>query len=244
MQARHFTISSSSEKKLVFLAVILYSLAIFLPWMTESYVYAFIAKNFRWNIRVSSFTFWSFMTIYDGKELFFEKFWLQKPLTSRLGYDPLWNGLYNGWSLVFAFQIITLTYSLMCLLNWRAEKLKERHLEWLLILPLTTILLALYQGFIQLTMTYRDIAPFNSVELSIGFWLAISSFIILLATVLTAPQQSPLKKIPHSLKKLFKRMWPAIIVLSIASFAVVEELEFQTGITKAMFSFLKTGIDP
>jgi len=177
-----------------------------------------------------------FTTImHECETCLFEKSWFQEPLKYMPYHHPIWTGLYNGWCLVFALQILTLIYSVIYLQNWKVPRtIRENHSIWLLILPLATILVALYQLFIQREIFYHDDLRSYTSQLSIGFWIAVLTLTIILVTVLMASEQSPLKKIPKSLRKMRKRTWLAIIMLSIMAFFIVEELEFQGGATKVM----------
>jgi hypothetical protein len=203
--------------------------------MTESYVYVTGLWSSQVEIKVDIVLLWSFMAIYEGNTHLFEKFWLQQPPINMLHYSSFQTGLYNGWSLIFVIQIITLIYYLMCLLNWKGSRvIRENHPIWLLILPLATILAALFQGYIQHEIIYHQYSQAYTGTPTIGFWISLLSVGIALIATLKASEQSPFKNIPRSLKKVRKRTWLAVCILSIMIFFMVQEIECQGGITKVM----------
>lgn len=234
----------SLERKLLILALILYLSAVFLPWMTESYVY----RSWSWpsgvrhpeNIRrqganTDNLLLWSFMIVQEREMHLFEKFWFHEPLDYMPYHSPLWTGLYNGWALIFVLQIITVICYVAYLKNWKVTKIfRGNNSTWLLILPLATILLSLYQLFIQREIFYQEDLQWYSGQPNIGFWVSVLSFATVLIATLKASEQPPLKKILGSLKKMSKITWLALIILSIMVFFFVQELEFQGGATKLM----------
>lgn len=225
------------ERKLFLLALVLFSLTVFLPWMTENY------STFRFGgrfIHVSASYFP--LGVQSNHELItLERFWFSEPRIVSPHHMPLWNGVYNGWGLIFAIQLLTASYCILLLVNIPAlERTREKLTyapAWLVALVLAAIILALYQQFIQAGITLQTISPGYTSQPNIGFWLATTSLAILLILIVTASEQSPLKIVPKYLtatKVWLRRIWPAILVLLVAGFFVLAEVQYQTGASKVI----------
>jgi hypothetical protein len=115
-----------------------------------------------------------------------------------------------------------------------SRAIKENHSTWLLILPVVTLLLAVYQLFIQREIYYHDDLRSYVGHLHIGFWVSLLSFATVLIATLKASKQPRLKMMLTSLKKMSKKKLLALIILSYVVFFIVQELEFQGGVTKLM----------
>lgn len=223
--------SSSIANKLVIVALILFVVSIFLPWVAQQYI------HFNWSfprsLRITNFLFWSFMARENQKILLFDGFWF--PAQRSMIYpDTSWNGLYFGWVLIFGLQILTVAYSTLYSLHLRVSmRLREYHSTWLVILPLLTLALAVYQMFIQKEMMYRDLG-LNPIRPDVGFAIALLSTAVLLVTVLKAPEQSHLRAVPRELKRTLKRTWPVLVLLVIVGLPVVAEVQARTNVSKQM----------
>ena len=169
----------------------------------------------------------------NQKILLFDGFWF--PAHRSMIYpNTSWNGLYIGWVLVFVLQILTVAYSTLYILHLRVSmRLREYHSTWLVILPLLTLALAVYQMFIQKEMMYRDLG-LNPIRPDVGFAIALLSTAVLLVTVLKAPEQSHLRTVPKALKRTLKRTWPVLVLLAIVALPVVAEVQARTNISKQM----------
>jgi len=222
--------SSSVADKLVVLALILFVVSVFLPWVGQQYIY-FTYWPSR-SIRRVDLLFWSFMARRNEETLFFNSFWF--PEQEVIAYHASWNGLCLGWFLVFTFQVLTVAYSIVYSLRFRLSlRLRGHHSVWLVILPLLTLVFAVYQMFVQREMMYRDLG-LNPIWPNVGFVTAFISIVILLVAVWKAPEQSHLKAIPKAFKSTVKRKWPVLVLLFVVAFPVVGELQVQTSVSKNM----------
>jgi len=222
---------------LVVLALVLFSISIFLPWVFEE------GFNFTWNpgrllpLRID-LRFWSFMAMQGGKTWQLDTFWFSEPMYAIPQYAPS-NGLYLGWALVLVLQILTVIYQVVYVLNWKvSEKLREHHSVWFLLLPLLTIAIALYQLFVQHGIMYQDLGV-NSIRPDVGFAIAFLSFMLLLVSVFRAPEQSHFKAIPKTFKRTLKKIWPILVLFSIVAMPLIAEAEIQSGVSKTMLVELR-----
>lgn len=222
--------SSPAADKLVVLALILFVVSVFLPWVGQQYIY-FTYWPSR-SIQRVDWLFWSFMARRNEETSFFNSYWF--PEQEVIAYHASWNGLYLGWFLVFVLQILTVAYSIVYSLHLKLSVwLREHHSVWLVTLPLLTLVFAVYQMFVQKEMMYRDLG-LNPIWPNVGFVTAFLSTVILLVAVWKVPEQSHLKAIPKAFKSAVKRRWPVLILLFVVAFPVVGELQAQTSVSKNM----------
>jgi hypothetical protein len=223
--------SSSIPDRLVIVALILFVISIFLPWVAEQYIH--FSWGFPRSLTITDLLFWSFMARENEKILLFGGFWF--PAERSVFYpDASWSGLYIGWVLVLILQILTVAYSTLYSLHLRVSmRLREYHSTWLVILPLLTLASAVYQMFIQKEMMYRDLG-LNPIRPDVGFVVAVLSTAVLLVTVLKAPEQSHLRTVRKALKRTLKRTWPVLVLLAIVALPVVAEVQARTNVSKHM----------
>lgn len=220
------------KKKLTILALALYICATFLPWIVETYNY----RGRYFSPGCGSICFWSFMALHKDSWFFLEDFWFNQ----KFGYFLDWHsmspffGLYLGWILMLVCQVVTVILGCNEWLRWRVA-FKEWHALGAVMLPVSTLVLALYQRIMQYEMTYQSDIPAHSVEFHWGFWLAATSVALLIMSLLSSPERLQFRKCNTLLKKSLRKAAPLIIPLCIVGFFLFNEFYFQTGVTKAMY---------
>lgn len=217
------------RKRLTALALILFASTIFIPWVVER------------NLTLTPSYFWSFMVHFNWLEIrgwdilqfifhddwfFFQDFWF-KTFGSSYRYltgpsNPY--GLYLGWLLIFACQISTLVLWLVHLFKPAFLK-KDLCIFGVIVLPLVSLFLGVYQCYVQWEIYYSyqpQVFPY------FGFWLAVVSVALLLVYFRRAPERVSLKRLKT------RKVALGVFLVCVLGFFVVNELEFQTKVTKLM----------
>lgn len=224
------------ERKLTIFALVLYISAMFLPWISEYF--------WQMNLhgRYYNWLFWSFMAKFDYDYLLFGSIFRYNIRTREffvylsvyLRRPILFFGLYFGWVLIFTCQILTI----ILWFNHRFRlgvPLKEWHAFGVVGLPVMTLILAVYQRLIQEEMIYRTMWDEYSVDFRLGFWIAAASTVLLLISYARAPEREQIKRFKTLVKRSFRMVGPTIIPICIMGFFLVNELYFETGVTKLMY---------
>lgn len=220
------------KKKLTVFALALYVCATFLPWMVETYDY----RGRFWSPGSGSVFFWSFMALHKDSLFLFDGFWFNQ----KFGYFLDWYSmtpffsLYLGWILVLFCQVVTVILGCDEWLELRVP-FKDWHALGVVMLPVSSLVLALYQRIMQNEMIYQSDIPAYSVEFFWGFWLAAASVAFLFISILLSPERVQFKRCNTLLKMTLRKTAPLIIPLCLVGFLLFNEFQFQTGVTKAMY---------
>ncbi len=221
------------KRKLTIFALALYICATFLPWIVETYSY----HGRYWSPDSGSLYFWSFMTLHEDSLFFLNDFWFNQKFGYFLDWyslAPTFFGLYLGWILMLICQIVTVILGCNEWFGWRVPY-KQWHALGVVMLPVSTLLLALYQGVMQYEMTYQSDIPAHSVEFSWGFWLAATSVALLFISILSSKERLQFKRCITFLKKSLRKAAFLVVPLLIMGFLLFNEFHFQVGVTKAMY---------
>lgn len=220
------------KKRLTIFGLALYTCAIFLPWIVETYGY----RGRYWSPGYGSVYFWSFMALHKDRLFFLEDFWFNQKFGFFLDWysTSAFFGLYLGWILVAFCQIVTLILVCSEWFRWGVP-FQEWRASGIVMLPVLTLVLALYQRIMQYEMTYQSDIPVHSVEFSWGFWLAAISVAMLFISILSSPERLQFKRWRAFWKKSLRNTVLLAIPLCIVGFSLFNEFHFQTGVTKAMY---------
>ncbi|MDH5770415.1 MAG: hypothetical protein OEZ25_03915 [Candidatus Bathyarchaeota archaeon] len=183
-----------------------------------------------------SISFWSFMATNKNGCFFLEDFWFNQEFGNFLGWyssNPFFS-LYSGWILIFVCQVITVILWCNAWLRWRVP-FEEWHALGVVMLPVSTLVLAFYQRIMQYEMTYQTNIPMYSARFHWGFWLAAISVILLFMSFLFSPEHLQFKRWKTLLKKHLRKATLSTICICIVGFFIFNEFCLQTGATKAMY---------
>lgn len=221
------------RKRLTVLALIIFASTIFVPWVVEM------------GFGLTPSYFWSFMThvrwleirrwgthqlISHNNWFFFQHFWF-KTFGSSYQYvigpsEPY--GLYLGWLLIFVCQISTLVLWLVHLFKPAFLK-KNVCIFGVIVFPFVSLLTGVYQRYVQWEIHYHSDTFYQSQVFSyFGLWLAVVSVALLLISFRRAPESTSLKRFKT------RKVALGIFLVCVLGFFVVNELEFQTKVTKLM----------
>jgi hypothetical protein len=219
------------RKRLTVLALILFASTIFIPWIVER------------NLTLTPSYFWSFMVHFNWLEIrgwpihkfifhddwfFFQDFWF-KTFGSSYRYltgpsNPY--GLYLGWLCIFVCQISTVVLWLVHLFKPAFLK-KDLCIFGVIILPFVSLFLGVHQCLVQCGIHYHSSYQ-PQVFPYFGFWLTVVSVALLLISFRKAPEWTSLKRFKT------RKVALGVFLVCVLGFFVVNELEFQTRVTKLM----------
>jgi hypothetical protein len=161
------------RRMLMVLALALYIVAIFMPWLSEHYYVYVVLPLLQPEIYPTpqipkESSFWSFQAVFS--------YYRRYGSAGRLLFCDYWFGherLYLGWFGVFFFQVLTV---ILVLIRVFKEKMKRRKLYVIATtaISVTAPILCVYQRSKQIERSWLV----DASELSLGFWLAIASAIL------------------------------------------------------------------
>lgn len=219
--------SSFFRRKLTIFALALYFSAIFLPWLVEDYVV--VRVGFREWLRVTD-TYWSFVAYHNNNWSYFQEFWFAGfPGLSPYGWGP--SSLYLGWFLLFTVQIwvgvLCFSYRfkwIWLLRGWEATAVVAS--------TFFTSVVGIFQFVVQHDIFYEDIGGYRVIP-HFGFWVALASLMLLTISYWRSSEREQVKRFFSSLRRSWKLSLVLILIL-VSAFLLVNEFQFQTGVTKHM----------
>lgn len=205
------------QARLTRLGLILFALTIFTPWIVvgSSYLWPFMAF-LQWGEHTS----WAY----------FGDFWLgnlPKRYTFSLHAGEGLSRVYFGWVLVLFCQIATLLLWIMQLIKPQFLS-KKLCIAGLILFPLSSLLLGVYQWYITLNIQYLSY-DHSIVVPCFGLCLAGICEALLLISLLKSPEWAARKRYG------WKKITLATLLILIALFFLVNEIESQTKVTKLMY---------
>lgn len=217
------------KRKLTIFALGLYFSAIFLPWLLEDYS---IPRGFRREIK-GTMTNWSFMTNHNDNWLYFQNFWFagSPPPWLYWMYGPIFVGLYVGWFLLFALQVLV---AMFCFSYWFKRMWLLRGWEATAILASTfvAVLVGVFQFIVQYDIFYKSMGE-HGVKFHLGFWIAFTSSVLLTISYWRSPEREQIKRFCPSLRRSWKSSLVIVLIFT-STFFLVNEFQSQTYVAKRM----------
>jgi len=206
------------QARLTRLGLILFTLTIVAPWIVvgSSYIWPFMAF-LQWK---GGHTGWAY----------FGDFWLGNLPKGYAFSQHAGEGLsrvYFGWVLVLVCQFATLLLWIMQLIKPQFLS-KKLYIAGLILFPLSSLLLGVYQWYIHMNIQYLSYAH-SDVFPYFGLWIAGICEALLLISLFRSPEWAARKRYGK------KRIILGTLLIFIALFFLVNEIEFQTKVTKFLY---------
>lgn len=228
------------RRKLTVFALLLFFSSVFLPWLVENYVVVVAEMRFPLRRVNAHFAYWSFMVhrvqppermgyveLYGDEWLFFQDFWLRPPNPS-LPYPSL-QGLYLGWLLVFIVQVwmVVLCFSYKLKWTWLLRGFEATAI-------VASASFASIVGFCQIIIHHELFTAWGRImEFPLGWTISSASSVMLTVSYWKSPEFQQTKSFFSSMKRSWKLSLAVILILASVSL-LVNEFQYQTGVTKNM----------
>lgn len=162
--------------------------------------------------------------------VYFGDFWLGNLPKGYALSQHVGEGLsrvYFGWVLVLVCQFATLLLWIMQLIKPQFLS-KKLYIVGLILFPLSSLLLGVYQWYIHMNIQYLSYAHSDAFPY-FGLWIVGICEALLLISLFRSPEWAARKRYR------WKRIILGTFLIFVALFFLVNEIEFQTKVTKILF---------